>query len=168
MCSVSQSWPTLRPHGLQHTRLLSFTISRSLLKLISIESVMPSDHLVPCLPLLLKQRERGKQTAGGSPRSRSGTGAKAGRATSTDGGTISHRPRTSWPGCFCPQVGRAQGRAEKKGRKERTESVTRVPTPNRSPKRWGKVRFRRGSEFLRQVSALSPHFYTEDKASTFI
>lgn len=89
-----------------------------------------------------KQRERGKQTAGGSPRSRSGTGAKAGRATSTDGGTISHRPWTSWPGCFCPQVGRAQGRAEKKGRKERTESVTRVPTPNRSPQRWGKVRFR--------------------------
>ena len=32
---------------------LSFTISRSLLKLISIESVMPSNHLIICPPLLL-------------------------------------------------------------------------------------------------------------------
>ena len=32
---------------------LSFTISRSLLKLMSIESVMPSNHLIPCHPLLL-------------------------------------------------------------------------------------------------------------------
>ena len=32
---------------------LSFTISRSLLKPMSIESVMPSNHLIPCLPLLL-------------------------------------------------------------------------------------------------------------------
>ena len=32
---------------------LSFTISRSLLKLISIESVMPSNHLILCCPLLL-------------------------------------------------------------------------------------------------------------------
>ena len=32
---------------------LSFTISRSLLKLMSIESVMPSNHLVFCHPLLL-------------------------------------------------------------------------------------------------------------------
>ena len=32
---------------------LSFTISRSLLKLISIESVMPSNHLILCRPLLL-------------------------------------------------------------------------------------------------------------------
>ena len=31
----------------------SFTISRSLLKLMSIESVMPSNHLVICHPLLL-------------------------------------------------------------------------------------------------------------------
>ena len=31
---------------------LSFTISRSLLKLMSIESVMPSNHLVFCCPLL--------------------------------------------------------------------------------------------------------------------
>ena len=32
---------------------LSFTISRSLLKLISIKSVMPSNHLILCHPLLL-------------------------------------------------------------------------------------------------------------------
>ena len=32
---------------------LSFTISQSLLKLMSIESVMPSNHLIPCHPLLL-------------------------------------------------------------------------------------------------------------------
>ena len=32
---------------------LSFTISRSLLKLMSIELVMPSNHLIVCLPLLL-------------------------------------------------------------------------------------------------------------------
>ena len=32
---------------------LSFTISSSLLKLMSIESVMPSNHLILCLPLLL-------------------------------------------------------------------------------------------------------------------
>ena len=32
---------------------LSFTISRSLLKLMSIESMMPSNHLILCHPLLL-------------------------------------------------------------------------------------------------------------------
>ena len=32
---------------------MSFTISQSLLKLMSIESVMPSNHLILCLPLLL-------------------------------------------------------------------------------------------------------------------
>ena len=32
---------------------LSFTISQSLPKLTSIESVMPSNHLIPCRPLLL-------------------------------------------------------------------------------------------------------------------
>ena len=42
---------SLWPHGLQHARLPCFAISRSLLKLISIESVMPSNHLI--LPLLL-------------------------------------------------------------------------------------------------------------------
>ena len=32
---------------------LSFTISKSLLKLMSIELVMPSNHLILCCPLLL-------------------------------------------------------------------------------------------------------------------
>ena len=36
-----------------HQASLSFTISRSLLKLISIESVMLSNHLILCRPLLL-------------------------------------------------------------------------------------------------------------------
>ena len=36
-----------------HQASLSFTISRSLLKLMSIESVMPSNHLVLCCHLLL-------------------------------------------------------------------------------------------------------------------
>ena len=46
---------TLRPHGLQHASLLSlfFTVSRSLLRLMSIELVMPSNHLIPYCPLLL-------------------------------------------------------------------------------------------------------------------
>ena len=44
---------SLQPHGLQHTRLsLSFTDSRSLLKVVSIESVVPSNHLILCRPLL--------------------------------------------------------------------------------------------------------------------
>ena len=42
---------TLWPHGLQHS--LSFTISWSLLKLMSIESVRPSNHLIFCCPLFL-------------------------------------------------------------------------------------------------------------------
>ena len=47
-CLVTQSWPTFwDPHGLQHTRAsLSFTISQSLLKLISTESMMPCSHLI--------------------------------------------------------------------------------------------------------------------------
>ena len=36
-----------------HQVSLSFTISRSLLKLMSFESVMPSNHLSLCCPLLL-------------------------------------------------------------------------------------------------------------------
>ena len=44
---------SLPPHGLQHTRLPSFTTSQSLLELMSIESVMPSSHLILCCPLLL-------------------------------------------------------------------------------------------------------------------
>ena len=45
---------SLRPHGLQLVRLpCPSTNSRSLLKLMSIESVMPSNHLSLCHPLLL-------------------------------------------------------------------------------------------------------------------
>ena len=36
-----------------HQASLSFTISQSLFKLICIESVMPSNHLILCRPLLL-------------------------------------------------------------------------------------------------------------------
>ena len=46
--------PHSRPHGLQPCQSpLSFTTSWSLLKLMSIESVMPSNHLILCQPLLL-------------------------------------------------------------------------------------------------------------------
>ena len=52
--SVAQLCPTLRPHGLQHARPpLSIINSRSLLKLMSIESVLPSNHLNLCHLLLL-------------------------------------------------------------------------------------------------------------------
>ena len=46
---------SLRPHESQHTRppCPSITNSQSLLKLMSIESVMPSSHLILCCPLLL-------------------------------------------------------------------------------------------------------------------
>ena len=44
---------SLWPHGLQHKACLPFTVSWSLLKLMSTESVMPSNHLILCCPLLL-------------------------------------------------------------------------------------------------------------------
>ena len=44
---------SLWPHELQHARPLSFTVSQSLLKLMSIELVTPSNHLILCCPLLL-------------------------------------------------------------------------------------------------------------------
>ena len=51
-CSVMSH--SLRPHGLQHARAsLSITNSQSLLKLMSIESMMPSNHLIFCHSLLL-------------------------------------------------------------------------------------------------------------------
>ena len=53
-CSVAQSCPTLcNPMDYSTQASLSFSISWSLLKLMSIESVMPSNHLVLCHPLLL-------------------------------------------------------------------------------------------------------------------
>ena len=42
---------SLRPHGLQAS--LSITNSQGLLKLMSIDLVMPSNHLILCHPLLL-------------------------------------------------------------------------------------------------------------------
>ena len=44
---------SMSPHGLQHARLPSFTIYQNLLKLMSIELVTPSNHLILCHPLLL-------------------------------------------------------------------------------------------------------------------
>ena len=51
-CSVVKSRPTLYD-PMDCSTLLSSTVSRSLLKLTSIESVMPSSHLILCRPLLL-------------------------------------------------------------------------------------------------------------------
>ena len=47
---MSNSLPS---HGLQHQASLSFTSSRNLLKLMSIELAVPSNHLILCCPLLL-------------------------------------------------------------------------------------------------------------------
>ena len=44
---------SLRPHGLLHARLPYLSVSQSLLKFMSTESLMPSNHLVLCYPLLL-------------------------------------------------------------------------------------------------------------------
>ena len=52
--SVAQSSPTLCDSmNCSTPGFLSFTISRSLLRLTSIESVMPSNQLILCCPLLL-------------------------------------------------------------------------------------------------------------------
>ena len=51
---VAQSWLTLcDPMSCSMPGSLSFTISQRLFKFMSIESVMPSNHLILCLPLLL-------------------------------------------------------------------------------------------------------------------
>ena len=52
-CSVASN--SFRPHGLHAARQASLSIpnSWSLLKLMSIQSVMPSNHLTLCRPLLL-------------------------------------------------------------------------------------------------------------------
>jgi len=52
-CSVSHVWLFATPWTAAHQTSLSFTVSWSLLILMSIESVMPSNHLVLCHPLLL-------------------------------------------------------------------------------------------------------------------
>ena len=50
---LSRVWLFATPWTAACQASLSFTISQSLLKLVSIESVMPSNHLVLCCPLLL-------------------------------------------------------------------------------------------------------------------
>ena len=50
-CSVVSD--SLRPHGLQHARPPCWSTTPSSLKLMSIESVMPSNNLILCRPLLL-------------------------------------------------------------------------------------------------------------------
>ena len=51
--SLSHVWLFATPWTTAHQASLSITNSRSLLKLMSIELVMPSNHLILCHPLLL-------------------------------------------------------------------------------------------------------------------
>ena len=51
--SLSHVWLFVTPWTVAHQAFLSFTISQSFLKLMSIESVMPSNHFILCHPLLL-------------------------------------------------------------------------------------------------------------------
>ena len=50
--SLSCVWLFVTPWTVARQASLSITNSWSLLKLLSIESVMPSNHLIPCCPLL--------------------------------------------------------------------------------------------------------------------
>ena len=53
-CSVAKLCQTLcDPWTAAQQASLSFTLSQSLLRFMSIESVMPSNHLIFCCPLLL-------------------------------------------------------------------------------------------------------------------
>ena len=51
--SLSHVLLFVTPWTAAHQASLSITISRSLLKLLSIESVMPPSHLIFCSPLFL-------------------------------------------------------------------------------------------------------------------
>ena len=51
--SLSCVWPFVMPQTAAHQASPSFTTSWGLLKLMSIESVMPSNHLIFCHPVLL-------------------------------------------------------------------------------------------------------------------
>ena len=53
MLSLSLAWPFVAPWASVHQTSCSFTSSWSLLRFASIESVMPSNHLILCCPLLL-------------------------------------------------------------------------------------------------------------------
>ena len=50
---LSHVWIIATPRTAAHQASLSYTNSRNLLKLMSIELVMPSNHLIICCPLLL-------------------------------------------------------------------------------------------------------------------
>ena len=52
-CSADKLCPTLKPWTAARQASLSLTNSQSLLKLMPFESVMPSNHLILCHPLLL-------------------------------------------------------------------------------------------------------------------
>ena len=52
--SLSHVWLFVTPWTTAHQASLSITNSQNLLKLMSIESVMPSNHLTLCRPLLLQ------------------------------------------------------------------------------------------------------------------
>ena len=49
--SLSHVWLFATPWTAAHQASLSFTISQSLLRLMSTESVMPSNHLILCCPI---------------------------------------------------------------------------------------------------------------------
>ena len=51
--SLSRIWFFVTQWTAAHQAFLSFTIFRSLLKLMSVESVMSSNHFILCYPLLL-------------------------------------------------------------------------------------------------------------------
>ena len=51
--SLSHIWLFVTPRTAAHQASLSITNSRSSLRVVSIESVMPSSHLILCHPLLL-------------------------------------------------------------------------------------------------------------------
>jgi len=55
--SVAQSYLFATPWTAARQASLSITKSQSLLKLMSIESVMPSNHLILCYPLLCLQSQ---------------------------------------------------------------------------------------------------------------
>ena len=51
--SLSHVWLLATPWTAAHQASLSFSLSQGLLKIVSVESVMPSNHLILCRPLLL-------------------------------------------------------------------------------------------------------------------
>ena len=53
--SLGHVWLSVTPWPAAHQASLSFTVSQNVCKLTSIESVMPSNHLALCCPLLCLQ-----------------------------------------------------------------------------------------------------------------